>query len=381
VERLVDADGHVFEPPDMWERWIDPAHREGCIRVRRLAEGDRLEIAGRPARLTTPEMLAGMAAMGKTIDEISEITLSRRYAENLPAAATDPAARLALLDQDGLSHAILYPSVALQWEAEVEDPAYALAHARAYNRWIEAFCHGSGGRLVPIAHLPLGDVLGAAQELERAVKAGARGGFVAPFTLSGLPHGHPAHDPLWAVAQDLDVPIAIHTAMDPSARGVNRRFDDVDWPGGMVSGGFYLQIMFPQAVQQAFSTFFHWGTFDRFPRLRLAVLESGASWLPYWTDRMDALFRTPLRVTTVLRDPPGTYVRRQCWISADPDERLLGPVIDHIGADRFVWASDYPHSDHGGDYMDELRSVAASLSPEARRGLLGENAARLYRLV
>ena len=380
VQRLIDADGHVLEPPDVWARYVDPKYRERAIRVRREADGDVLEIDGRPAALTTREMLAGFGGMGKTVEELAAAALSGRYAENAPAAATDPAARLALLDRDGLSHAILYPSLGLQWEAEVSDPAYALAHCRAYNRWIEEFCAGSGGRLVPVAHLSLGDAEGAAAELRRAVRAGARGAFVLPFTLDGLPHGHPAHDPLWAEACALDVPVAIHTGVDPPARSLHRRFDGLSWPENVVEGIWYLQLMFPQAVQQAFSTFFQYATFDRFPALKLVVLESGAGWLGFWLDRMDALWASALRVTMSLREPPSHYVRRQCWISADPDERALPPIVDYVGADRFLWATDFPHSDHGPDYMAELRELAGRLAPPARDGLLGGNAARLYGL-
>jgi predicted TIM-barrel fold metal-dependent hydrolase len=380
VQRLIDADGHVLEPPDVWARYVDPKYCERAIRVRREADGDVLEIDGRPAALTTREMLAGFGGMGKTVEELAAAALSGRYAENAPAAATDPAARLALLDRDGLSHAILYPSLGLQWEAEVSDPAYALAHCRAYNRWIEEFCAGSGGRLVPVAHLSLGDAEGAAAELRRAVRAGARGAFVLPFTLDGLPHGHPAHDPLWAEACALDVPVAIHTGVDPPARSLHRRFDGLSWPENVVEGIWYLQLMFPQAVQQAFSTFFQYATFDRFPALKLVVLESGAGWLGFWLDRMDALWASALRVTMSLREPPSHYVRRQCWISADPDERALPPIVDYVGADRFLWATDFPHSDHGPDYMAELRELAGRLAPPARDGLLGGNAARLYGL-
>src|SRR5262249_33713621 len=146
-----------------------------------------------------------------SLDELAAACVSGRYAEHLPKAATDPAARLALLDADGIAHALLYPSLGLQWEAEVDDPTYALRNARAYNRWIEGFCADSRGRLVAIAHLTLGDAHAAAVELRRAVRAGARGGFLLPFTLDGLPHGHPTHDPLFAAACDLDVPIALHT--------------------------------------------------------------------------------------------------------------------------------------------------------------------------
>jgi predicted TIM-barrel fold metal-dependent hydrolase len=382
MELVVDADGHVLEPADVWERYVDPAYRERAIRVRRNADGrDFLEIDGRPARLTTPEMLGGFGGMGKSIEELAVAALSGRYAENAPAAATDPAARLTLLDREGISHAVLYPSLGLQWEAEVDEPGYALAHCRAYNRWIEEFCAASAGRLVPVAHLSLGDVDGAVAELRRAVHAGARGAFVLPFTLSGLPHGHPAHDPLWAAAQDLDVPIAIHTGIDPTPRSLHHRFTGLSWPEGVPATIWYLQLMFTQAVQQAFATFFQFGTFDRFPRLKLVVLESGAGWLGAWMDRMDALYEGPLRITMSLRERPSTYVHRQCWISADPDERSLPSVIRYVGGDRFLWATDFPHSDHGGTYMEELRELAADLDAPASRRLLGENAAHLYGLV
>ena len=225
MDRIIDADGHVLEPPDCWQRYIDPAYRERAIRVRRGEDGrDALLIDGRPARLTTSEMLGGLGGMGKSIDELAAACLAGRYAESAPAPATDPAARIARLDADGIAAVILYPSLGLQWEAEVPDAGYALANARAYNRWIEEFCSGGAGRLVPIAHLTLGDPEEAASELRRAVRAGARGGFLLPFTLSGVPHGHPDHDPLWAAAEELDVPIAIHTGVDPTGRSLNRRF-------------------------------------------------------------------------------------------------------------------------------------------------------------
>jgi predicted TIM-barrel fold metal-dependent hydrolase len=95
---------------------------------------------------------------------------------------------------------------------------------------------------------------------------------------------------------------------------------------------------------------------------------------------MDGFARGSLRITLPLRELPSAYVRRQCWISADPDERGLPGVIAYVGDERFLWATDYPHSDHDADYMDELRALGARLPEESRRRLFGENAARLYRL-
>ena len=216
MDLLIDADGHVLEPPDVWERYIEPRYRARAIRVRRGVDGrDVLEIDGRP----------------RAADDARDARRLRRHGEDARRAGRGiavwplrreraggghrPGGALALLDRDGITHALLYPSLGLQWEAEIDDPAYAAAHCQAYNRWIEEFCAGSGGRLVPIAHLSLGDPAVAAAELRRAVRNGARGAFVLPFTLSGMPHGHPAHDPLWAAAEELDVPIAIHTGVDP----------------------------------------------------------------------------------------------------------------------------------------------------------------------
>src|ERR671931_1611998 len=109
MDLIVDADGHVLEPPEAWERYIDPAYRARAIRVRRGPDGrDFLEIDGRPARLTTPEMLGGLGGMGKPLEELAAACLAGRYAESAPAAATDPTARLRLLDHDGIARALLY---------------------------------------------------------------------------------------------------------------------------------------------------------------------------------------------------------------------------------------------------------------------------------
>ena len=378
---LVDADSHVLEPPDLWSRYVEPRFRDRAVRVVRADAGhDVLLVDGKPAKLTTREMLGDFGGMGRTLDEQATAALSGRYAENAPAAATDPRARIAQLDREGVAATVLYPSLGLQWPAETADAAYVHANLVAYDRWLEDFCADSNGRLIAVAHLSLGDPHDAAKELRRAVANGARGGVLLPYTHDGKPHGHPDHDPLFAAACDLGVPLGIHTGVDPVTRDLYRRYDGLTWPDAIPQGIWFLQLMFSQAVQQAFSTFFLHGTFDRFPELKLVVLEAGAGWLGFWMDRMDAMFAGALRLTMPLRDLPSTYVRRNVWISADPDERALAAIVPYVGADRFVWASDYPHSDHTGGYIEHVLAMARLLPDEsARRALLGANAAALYR--
>jgi predicted TIM-barrel fold metal-dependent hydrolase len=109
------------------------------------------------------------------------------------------------------------------------------------------------------------------------------------------------------------------------------------------------------------------------------VLESGAGWIGYWVDRMDALYEVPIN-RAPLKTMPSHYIRTQCWISADPDERALAGLSRFIGDDRFFWASDFPHQDHGREYMNELKGLLAEMPASSAAKLAGETVAALYKI-
>jgi predicted TIM-barrel fold metal-dependent hydrolase len=134
------------------------------------------------------------------------------------------------------------------------------------------------------------------------------------------------------------------------------------------------------AVRHAFTSLFQFGVFDLFPELRVVVLESGASWIGYWLDRMDSVYATPQGKTVPLRREPSAYFRRQCWISADPDETTLAAIMPIVGADRFFWASDFPHPDHAPKYVGHMSRMVGALPPAGREGVLGRNVLSAYGL-
>ncbi len=373
----IDCDGHILEPPDLWETYLEPRYRDRAIRIRMDSEGmEYFEFDGKPSRIChkgLPGILGGMGDKDITFGP------ERTYLGGAPFGSMNAKERVARLDQDGLDKAILYPTIGVLWECEVEDAEIAAAYCRAYNRWIVDFCSESGGRLIPIAHLSASDAEEAARELERAVKAGAKGGFVAPFTWTRKSHGHSYYDPLWAKAQELDVPLAIHPTFEPIKLMVFGRFEDLT-PSEPLDIMWYFDILAVQNMQQAFGSLFHHGLFERFPKVKVVILESQAGWIGYTLDRMDAVYKGPLGRTTKLKDLPSNYFRRQCWISADPDEKALSYIIEFVGADRFFWASDFPHPDHSGDYMEELRELVTPLSQSTRRKIIGENVAQAYKL-
>src|SRR5262249_6364534 len=227
---------------------------------------------------------------GATGDEGARPPPERCYMDHVPFGAGDPQQRLTLLDEENLRATLLYPTIHLLWECEVTEPEISLAYCRAYNRWIADFARNSGGRLVPIAHLTLLDPEGSAAELRRAVADACRAGWAAPFPHSTRGHGPPDHDVLGRTAVDLDVPMAIHPTYEPKW-STPIRFERLGR-----ANEFHYNVTLRQGVQQALLTFFDYGTFERFPTLRLGVLESGMGWLGPLLDRCDAVFPTTSRL-------------------------------------------------------------------------------------
>jgi len=372
---VIDADGHILEPPDVWEKYIDPQFRDRAIRVRLNSGGEEyLEIEGHPSKFFNIKTFTLLGGMGRSQDEIISNMKEKNYVEAAPFGSMIAKERVELLDREGLRATILYPSIGLTWECETEDPELSLAYARAYNRWIVDFCSDYKDRLIPIAHISLADGQEAAKELERAVKEGCRGAFVAPFTLTMKAHAHPDHDPFWAKAQELGVPVGIHPMAEHPSKRVYQRFKDMKW------ADWYHNVLGAQGPQQALFVLFQYGLFDRFPDVKVVLLESGAGWIGAALDRMDTTYETALGKSVPLKEKPSFYFKRQCWVSGDPDEKALACIVEHVGNDKFFWATDFPHFDHPGNYLEALHNLVSPLSETARKNLLGDSVAKVYGL-
>ena len=149
-----------------------------------------------------------------------------------------------------------------------------------------------------------------------------------------------------------------------------------------IASGRALNVTAGDSVRHAFTSFFQYGVLEKLPELKLVVLECGATWIGYWLDRMDSTWHSPQGAATrqILPEKPSEYFKRQCWISADPDERSLPGVMEVVGEDRFFWASDFPHPDHPPEYLPNLEQRVAGMSDSARSKLLGENVRHAYGL-
>lgn len=366
---VVDADGHVCEPPDLWTKGLPPRLRDRALRLRWNDETGYDE-AWVEDWLITDRGLVGLTNAGTSFADLGR---GRRYADGNPAGF-DPRERLRVLDAEGIDAAVLYGGLALSLPA-IHDPEVAVWHARVYNDWIAEFCATDPRRLIGVAALPLQEPTEAVREARRAVRElGLRGAFVRPNPLNdGRLLHDPVFDPVWAALEELDVPLTFHPAGLWDMPGTSRAMNQF-----MAAGTHHSLILFFDDYM-TLANLVYAGVLERHPRLRLGVLECGGGWIAHWMDRLDEFSESYGWQLRHLSLRPSEYFLRQGFVSFDPGERTMAALARFIGTDTMIWASDFPHSDakYPG-VVDELREHTADMTPEGRAKLLGRNALRLY---
>ena len=374
----VDADGHVLEPRDTWQKYLEPALRDRAIRIVEDDEGIEVLMVDDQPHLGMRGRLGGLGGIG--MDSRDLLTVGQRsYEDGCPPGGYDPAARLSVMDDERIDVAMLYPTIGISWEGLVADPKLATAYCRAYNRWIVDFCSYDQRRLIPIAHISLLDPDGAVEEVERARRDGCARVYLSPDppARGGRQLDDPEHAPIRETVQELDMPISFHVVAR-SGRGLLSPWiggPNPDSIGEMVFTFTFLAL----DVMAAFTSMMTRGMFETYPRLRCAVLEAGSNWITAWLDRMDHKFEV-MRAFSPMKQLPSEYFKRQCLISAEPDESLTAQIVEHLGAEYVIWASDYPHIDASFGVVNEIREKLTQLPEATQRKVLGENALRFYGL-
>ena len=357
---VVDSDAHIFEPHDLWDRFLDPRFRARAPKVMLDEQGRiRWNLDGR----ITPALPLF------TVE--GENGVRKPYVPR--PGMGDPREHVADMDLEGIRHAVVYPGLGLLFQS-VEDGALAAALCRAYNDWLEEHCATAPTRLFGAAAIPLQDPDAAVAEVERVAASlpQMRAVFVRPNPAGGRLLHDPALDPFWAVAAHARLPVAIHEGTTRSSPTVaDDRYDEF----------FFLHMLsHPFEQQLACLNLIAGGVLDRHPELRVAFLESGSAWAVHWLARMDEHFEHWGYTLPGLKRRPSDVFREQCFVSTDPEEDAVAATVEYVGEDCVVWASDYPHPDAIFPGAPKATLANPRLSPGAKRKILVDNGRRLYRL-
>jgi uncharacterized protein len=298
--RVLDADAHVVEPPHVFAEWSDvgPSVIDLAADTPMVPCGDA-------------EVIADQMAHG-----------------------FDAPSYLRAMDAQGIDAVVLYPSIGLFVPFQPElDPAQSAGACRSYNDWLAGYCAEDERRMAGVGLVPLADVDLAIAEVQHAAGLGLVGVLVRPNHLHGRNLGDQFYDPLYTFLAEAGLVLAVHEGL--GWRGPTIGTDRFD--------SFTARHLLSHPMEQmaAMASLVLDGALARHPDLRVAFLESGTGWLPYWLHRLDE--------HQEWMDPgaerASDLFARQCVISTEADDALTASVVERIGADHLLWASDFPHPD------------------------------------
>jgi uncharacterized protein len=406
---VFDCDSHIVEPPAIWDEYV-PARVRAWAKTQFHfhTDTDTLLINGRAVPASRER--ANAAEVGwprwnkKEVGRLTPGTDAWNARFGRMKGCRDPHARLRDMDALGTDQVMLFPSWFVRL-ALVRDPEAARVLATAYNDWVDDYAAADRRRLFPCAVLPIQSVEHAIAELRRVAKKGFKAAAVRPCFWNGRYPTLPEFDPLWREFEALGVVLAMHTFPSREAltsewaqriaqtRGAGTGLLFTDEPVVYSPGQFISNIVFAMEptidaseslgfIMEAMTwltTVLMTGWLEKFPRLKCAVLESNATWLPLVLGRsrnfldLYAFQRGPERP---IADPVETFYRR-CFIAFESDEApvyRMWDLYENVG----IWSSDYPHHD-AEDVWEALEAMTKLGVPEAvQKKLLGDNARRLY---
>jgi uncharacterized protein len=370
--RLVsDADSHIHEPPGYAESYADPSMRA------QLAE--RLATFRRPPGVE--EALAKQSDPEFRAKDADEILLRKN---SLAVGAVIREDRPRALDLLGFGAQLVFTTTYLDplrefdVDAEVE---LAYAMARAHNRGIVDFC-SVDPRLLPVCYVPFADIDLAGQMTREAIELGA-----AAIKIASHPprHHSPSHigfDRVWAQAQEAGVPIVFHVGGEQVMNPVykNNGLPPVpDFHGGDTNFTSVSYMAIPYAPMQTLGTLIIDGVLDRFPALRIGMIELGAAWLPGLMRSMDSAaeaFRRNEERLQKLSLLPSEFVQRQVRATPYPHEPAAW-IVEHTGPEIAMFSSDYPHVEGGRNPMKRFEASLAGCDEETREAFYAGNFADL----
>jgi hypothetical protein len=280
-----------------------------------------------------------------------------------------PQEMMADMDQEGIDLAILYPTTGLGI-GQIREVEYQTALCRAYNDFMADWCAADPQRLKGVALAPYLDPREAARELDRAVSKLGLVGLMFPTFIPGRNVADPFFWPIYEEAERLGVPVALHAT--GSETGDVYRFNN-----------FLAVHTWTHAPEQMVSVIscVYGGIFEKFQRLRVGFMESGAGWVPFFMEHLDGEFEKRPWDAPLCKAKPSEYMTcGRAYFACEPEEKTIPYVVGWVGEDNILYASDYPHWDSEWPHTVDVLLKRDDLSHGLKAKILGGNALGFYGL-
>ena len=366
--KVLDSDMHIIEPADLWQRYIDPAFKDRAPKgMARWPRDLVIELEGRalPRPYPNPKWSEVQSQFSEAQQPLYQESEDRDW---------DGVSQLMGMDREGVDAAVLFPTSGLFVLArDGLDPELAAAISRGYNDWLHDFCKAGSGRLYGAGMIPPHNVEAAIAEARRCVgEMGFKAVFMRPNRVNGRNLHDPYYDPLWAELESLGIPVGFHEG---------GQYLDIPHVGSEFET-YMMNNTCTHSIGMILATIslIGGGILERFPKLRVGLLEGNCSWAPWLLWRMDEHYdykgkheRPDLKLR------PTEYFKRQCYVSVECDEEPAKYAVDWGLEDNLVFSTDYPHGDSKFPRSVE-RFMDLPLTEGAKRKILWDNCARLYDL-
>jgi predicted TIM-barrel fold metal-dependent hydrolase len=366
-----DADSHVMETPDWLVPYADAPVRERMrpLYVATVKPGEESFIDELRRRHGEAEYRAR---------EADEIMLRKNWRATGSFLRED---RPRALDLLGFASQLVFNTFLNKYllrSEQGDDVDFGYGLARAHNRAIVDFC-AVDRRLLAVGYLPLSDFERSRAMAKQALELGCK----ALMIPSACPLAHsPSHvglDPVWAQAEEAGVPVVFHVGgggqlLHPSYF-VNGLPPVPDFHGGAENFRSIDYMAIPYPPMQTLATLILDGVLDRFPGLKIGVIEQGASWVPGWMRTLDSAFdafRKNEERLQRLRLRPSEFVRRSVRVTPYPAEDV-GWIVENAGEEVCLFSSDYPHVEGGRNPLKRFEASLAGMAERAKQRFYCDN--------
>jgi predicted TIM-barrel fold metal-dependent hydrolase len=381
--RVIDADTHMTERHDLWTSRAPAAYRDRVPHV--------TQVDGAATWVVDGDAVLGRAGAGGVVDRDgrkgrSFEGLYEWEIEQAHAAAYDLTARMELLDETGIWGQVVFPGVVglggQNLGDVVQDQALRMLCLEIFNDANAELQAESGNRLLPMAILPAWDIDACVRETERTAALGMRGVNLTsdPQDLGAPDLADRNWDPLWDACSALHMPVHFHIGASLTTMNFfgNYPWESHDDDTKLAIGGALLFVGNARVVVNVICS----GMLDRYPELKVVSVESGTGWIPFILEALDyEMDENAPAAKAALSLTPREYFQRQIYATTWFERTNLPALIASVGEDNIMFETDFPHPTCL--YPAPLKTAEHNmreLSTAVQRKILGENAAKLYRL-